>query len=341
MVKVGVVGLGFMGGMHAQAYSILPNAQITAGVDADKQRRKEFAAKYGANAFPTIERMLAQADVNLVDICLPTNMHRRAVEKAAAAGKHILCEKPIALTLRDADAMIAAVERAGVKFMVAHVLRFWPEYTVIKDIVSSGRLGKIKSLTAARLSPPPAWGWKQWFFQPKMSGGAVVDLHIHDLDQFAWLAGPPKTVFAGGLTNEFGAMQSVWTTCTHADGVVSFAQGSEMLPSNYPFTMTLTVCCEKGTIELNSRLSPALTVYPVDGQPEHPAIPDLTGAATSEEAMGNIQQLGGYFAEIKYFVDCVENNRTPDVVTPADARLALAICLAARKSALKGKPVSL
>jgi predicted dehydrogenase len=341
MVKVGVVGLGFMGAMHAQAYSILPNAQVAAGVDRDKQRHKDFAAKYDAKTYPTIERMLTEADMDLVDVCLPTNMHRRAVEKAAAAGKHILCEKPIALTLRDADAMIAAVERAGVKFMVAHVLRFWPEYTVIKDIVSSGRLGRIRSLTASRLSPPPAWGWKNWFLQPKLSGGAVVDLHIHDLDQFAWLAGPPKTIFAGGLMNESGAMQSVWTTCTHADGIVSFAQGSELLPSNYPFTMTLTVCCEKGTIEFNSRLSPALTVYPVDREPEHPAIPDLTGGTTSTETAGNIAQLGGYFAEIKYFVDCIEQNRNPDVVNAADARLALAMCLAARKSALKSKPISL
>ena len=342
MVKVGIVGLGFMGKMHAQSYALLPNAEISAVVDRDKERVKELAGQYGANGYASLDRMLAKADVDMADVCLPTNLHRRVVQKCAAAGKHVLCEKPIALTLRDADAMIAACRNARVKFMVGHVLRFWPEYTVVKQIVDSGRLGAIRSITASRLSPPPAWGWKDWFFNPKLSGGAVVDLHIHDLDQFAWLAGPPKMVFAGGLMNEYGAVQSVWTTCIgHPNGAVSFAQGSLAMPPSYPFTMTLTVVCERGTVEFNSRLTPALTVYPVDGEPEHPAIPDLTGGATSEEAMGNIQQLGGYYAEVKYFVDCVEQDRPPDVVTPEDARLALAMCLAACRSAQKGKPVRL
>ncbi len=342
MVKVGIVGLGFMGKTHAQAYSLLPNAQISAVADRDKARRSEAASQYGCRAYATVEQMLAHGDVDTVDVCLPTNLHRRVVQKCAAAGKHVLCEKPIALTLRDADAMIAACQQAGVKFMVGHVLRFWPEYTVVKQIVGSGRLGAIRSITASRLSPPPAWGWKDWFFNPKLSGGAVVDLHIHDLDMIAWLAGPPKVVFAGGLMNEHGAVQSVWTTCIgHPNGAVSFAQGTLTMPPSYPFTMTLTVVCERGTVEFNSRLTPAITVYPVDGEPEHPAIPDLTGGATSEEAMGNIQQLGGYYAEVKYFVDCVEQDSPPDVVTPEDARLALAMCLAARKSAQKGKPVRL
>lgn len=342
MVRVGVVGLGFMGKMHAQAYALLPNAEISAVVDRDKERRREFSRDYAAMAYASLDRMLSEANVDMVDVCLPTNLHRRAVQKCAAAGKHVLCEKPIALTLRDADAMISACREAGVKFMVAHVLRFWPEYTVVKQIVDSGSLGAVRSITASRLSPPPEWGWKDWFFNPKLSGGAVVDLHIHDLDQFAWLAGPPQVIFAGGLMNELDAVQSVWTTCLdHPNGAVSFAQGSLTMPASYPFTMTLTVACERGTVEFNSRLTPSLSVYPADGEPEHPQVPDLTGGAQSAEAVGNIQELGGYFAEIRYFVDCVEQNRWPDVVTPEDARLALAMCLAARKSAQKGKPVRL
>jgi UDP-N-acetylglucosamine 3-dehydrogenase len=342
MVKIGIVGLGFMGKMHAQAYSLLPDAKVSAVADSDSQRRRDMSVQYEAEEYGAVERMLAHADVDVVDVCLPTNLHRRVVQKAAAAGKHVFCEKPIALTLRDADAMIAACQEAGVKFMVGHVLRFWPEYTVIKDMVDARRLGAIHSITASRLSPPPDWGWKDWFSQPKLSGGAVVDLHIHDLDMIAWLIGAPQAVFAGGLKNEEGALQSVWTTGTgHGDGAVSFAQGSLAMPRSFPFTMTLIVSGERGTIEFNSRLNPPLTFYRVDGEPEHPPVPDLTGGAQSAEAVGNIQELGGYFAEIKYFVDCIERDRWPQVVTPEDARLALALCLAARASAEKGRPIRL
>ena len=342
MVKVGIVGLGFMGGTHAQSYALLPNAQVAAVVDQDPQRRKDFARKFGARPYANLNRMLADAGVDAVDVCLPSNLHRRAVEKAAAAGKHVLCEKPMALSLRDADAMIQACRTAGVIFMVGHVLRFWPEYTVVKGVLGSGRLGATRWMSASRLSPPPDWSWQGWLLQPKASGGAVVDLHIHDLDTFAWLAGPPKTISSVGRLSQAGAMDTVMTTASgFANDVVAFAEGTLAMPANFPFTMTLTVACERGTIEFNSRLQPPLTVYPVDGQPEHPPIPDLTGGAQSAEAVGNIQQLGGYFAEVRYFVDCVEQKRLPSTVTPEDARLALAMSLAARRSAERGRPVKL
>jgi len=341
MVKVGIVGLGFMGGTHAQSYALLPDAEVAAVVDQDAARRSDFAAKYGAAAYATTERMLKEAGVDAVDVCLPSNLHRRVVEKAAKAGKHVLCEKPMALSLREADAMIQTCQDAGVILMVGHVLRFWPEYVRVKEIVDSGRLGAIRWMSATRLSPPPDWSWEGWLFQPKLSGGAVVDLQIHDLDTFAWLAGPPTTVSAAGRLSPAGAMDSVLTTSSgYADDVVAFAEASLAMPPNFPFTMALTVVCERGTIELNTRLDPPLSVYPVDGEPEHPVVPDVTGGAQSDEAVGNIQQLGGYFAEVRYFVECVDQGREPKTVTPEDARLALAVALAARKSAERGgRPV--
>ena len=341
MVRVGLAGLGFMGGTHAQCYAALPNAQLVAVADPEADRRRQFADTYGAKAYASVDEMVA-ADIDLVDICMPTYLHRKAVETAAAAGKHVFCEKPMALTTADCDAMIAAVKQAGVKFTVGHVIRFWPEYTVIKQILDSGRYGKIRWASATRVSPPPTWSWHEWLFDPKLSGGAALDLHIHDLDFLAWILGMPKVVSAAGVNGKGGALDNLWTTTTgHRGGAVGFAEGSLDMAAGFPFTMGLKIVLEGASIEMSSRLSPSVLVA-AGATVEHshvpqPEVPATAGAGSA----GNISALGGYFIEVKYFVDCVDKDETPAVVTPEEARAAVALCLAATKSAQSGQPIRL
>ncbi len=342
MIKVGLAGLGFMGGTHAQCHAALPNAELAAVADPEQDRREKFAEQYGAKPYASLEEML-QADIDMVDITMPTYLHKDAVVAAAAAGKHILCEKPMALNPAECDEMIAAVEKAGVKFMVAHVIRFWPEYAVIKEILDSGRLGKVKWASASRISPPPTWAWNQWIFDPKHSGGAVLDLHIHDLDFLAWILGKPKVVSAAGVKTKTGGLDTVLTTMTgHESGAVSYAEGCLEMAEGQPFTMALRLNLEGGSIEFNSRLSPSLLVAPAGGGVEHPHVPQPeVPSSGSAGASGNISDLGGYFVEVKYFVDCLEAGETPDKVTPQEAKLAVELCLAATRSAETGQPVSL
>jgi predicted dehydrogenase len=339
MVRVGLAGLGFMGGTHAQCHAALPNAKLVAVADPEKDRREKFAEQYGATPYASLEEML-ESDIDMVDITMPTYLHRDAVVAAAAAKKHILCEKPMALTLAQCDEMIAAVKKAGVEFMVAHVIRFWPEYTVIKQVLDSGRLGKIKFATALRVSAPPTWSWQEWLFDPKLSGGATLDLHIHDLDFLAWILGKPKTISAAGVKTARGALDTTFTTMTGCPKGVGFAQGCLEMAPGQPFTMALLVNCEGGSIDFNSRLSPSVLVAPAAGGVEHPDVPQPEVPSTgSAGTAGNISALGGYFIEVKYFVDCVDKNKTPDVVTPEEARYAVALCLAATRSAESGEPV--
>jgi predicted dehydrogenase len=279
----------------------------------------------------------------MVDICMPTYLHREAVEAAAAAGKHILCEKPMALTPEDCDAMMGAVKSAEVQFMVAHVNRFWPECIVVKEIIESGRLGKVRWISASRVSPPPTWSWQEWIFDPKRSGGAVLDLHVHDLDYLVWLLGMPKALTAAGVKTAQGALDNVFTTLSgQKDGAVSVAEGSLEMASSFPFTIVMKANCEGGCIEFNTRMTPTVLVAPNDGELEHPDVPQpevpTTGSAGSA---GNIEALGGYFTEVQYFVNCVDKGEAPTVVTPEEAKLAVDLCLAATKSAETGKPVSL
>ena len=342
MVRVGLAGLGFMGGTHAQCYAALPNAKLVAVADPEPDRRKHFADTYGCKAFPSVEELVA-SDIDMVDVCMPTYLHEQAVTTAAAAKKHVLCEKPMALTAADCDAMIAAVKRAGVHFLVGHVIRFWPEYAAIKRILDSGRYGKVRWASAVRLSPPPTWAWKGWLTDPTLSGGAVLDLHIHDLDCLAWILGMPKTISAAAVRAATGGLDNVWTTTTgHPNRAVGFAEGSLDMPAGFPFTMGLKVVLEGASIEFSSRLSPSVLIALPDGSVEHPEVPQPEVPATAGAgSAGNISALGGYFVEVKYFVDCVEKGEAPTVVTPEEAKDAVSLCVAAAESAVAGRPVSL
>ena len=341
MVNVGLVGYGFMGKMHAQCYEATGRAKMVALLDVDEEKRKEAESKYGCSTHIDFNDMIASADIDLVDICTPTFLHEEYVVKAARAGKHIMCEKPMALTVDSCDRMIEAASEAGVMFMIGHVIRFWPEYAALKEIVDSGKYGKVLWVTCRRFSPTATWSWENWLLDPARSGGAILDLHIHDLDYISYLIGPPKRMIARSTPGSGGGMDSVFTTgWEHESGARSFAEASLALAPDYPFTMSLVVACEKATIKYDVNDDPSLVVYPSVGGKVVPKMPKPRVEASSEKS-GNISSLGGYFNEIDYLVECVENNRKPEVVTPEDARRAVGICLAARESAATGAVVDL
>jgi predicted dehydrogenase len=337
MIKVGLAGYGFMGHMHAQCYEATGQAKIVALADVEPDRRAEIEEKLKCRTFDSLAAMLASPEIDMVDICTPTYLHEEMVTAVAAAGKPILCEKPMSLTVDSCDRMIKAANQAGVRMMIAQVIRFWPEYQVIKEIVDSGRFGRVEWVSARRLSPPPTWAWKGWLLDPRRSGGAVLDLHIHDLDYIAWLVGAPKKVQACGSAGPNGGIDSVLTLgWEHGSGAKSLAEGSLVLAPSFPFNMSLLVACEKATIRYDSGASPSLVVYPMEGETFAPPLPEPK-VSVSTETQGNIGSLGGYYNEIKYFLDCLEADKTPDVVTPEDARESVRISLAAAESARTGK----
>lgn len=341
MIRVGLVGYGFMGHMHAQCHTASGDAKIVALADVDPAKRDEAREKYGCETYETIGEMLASAEVDLVDICTPTYLHEEMVIAAAGAGRDIMCEKPMSLTVESCDRMIDAAEKAGVKMMIGQVIRFWPEYQVIKEIVDSGRYGKVRWMSARRLSAFPSNSWQNWYADPKKSSGAILDLHIHDQDYFTYLIGAPTKVDARGLKSDLGAINSVFTLGSgHESGATSFAEGSLDMSTNYPFNMALLVNCEKASIRFDMALDPSLMVFPTEGEPFAPELPDA-GIGSSTETSGNISSLGGYYNEIKYYLECLKADKYPEIVTPQAARMAVKICLAAAKSVEQGGPVEL
>ena len=335
MVRVAIVGAGFMGKMHGNVYANLPESKVVAVVDIDINKAEEIAKSHGARVATKMDEVLDSVD--LVDVCLPTYLHCKYTVMAAHAGKHVLCEKPITLNLKDADSMITAAKKSGVKFMVAHCIRFWPEYAALKEIFEEKRYGRLMSIWMLRVSPTPVWSWDNWILQKNKSGGALLDLHIHDTDFLLYLLGRPESVFSRGTKNKNG-WSHVWTVYNYRR-VAAVAEGGWDLPAKFPFNMAFRAVFEEAVVEFGLVPQSRMLLYQADKEPVPMDVPQPK--VTGVQAGGNISALGGYFNEIQYFIECISKDEKPKIVTPQDARMSLQIILAEQKSAETGKIVKL
>jgi UDP-N-acetylglucosamine 3-dehydrogenase len=332
MIKVGVIGAGFAGSFHARAYAKTPGAEVAIIADRNEDKAAELAAELGARAATEADAVLRDPAIAVVDVALPTPLHPEYAIRAFEAGKHVVIEKPLALSVEEADAMIDAARRSGKFLMVAHVLRFWPEYVAIRRVLQSGRLGQPRVATAQRLSNLPQWA--SWFRDPAMTGGSVLDLHIHDLDMLNWLFGPPRWVRAIGARGETGGWDHVISQIAY-DSAYASAEASNLMPLDFPFTAGLRVVCDSGVIEYQFRAGGASFET---GQPEHYCLihEDKHPSQPVEFEPGD-----AFEREIAYFVSCVERDTPPDIVTAEDARLAVQTALVARTSLETGDIVEL
>ena len=329
-VHIGLLGAGFMGSTHAAAYDQLGQARLVAVGDANRALADDLAAKYGAKAYYDIDALLSDPAIEAVDVCLPTFLHEQCVVGAAQRGKHVLCEKPVALSLEQVAHMIVAVEAAGVMAMVGQVIRFWPQYVAIREMLQRGDLGEVRAISALRLSAPPAWG--SWFKDPKLSGGAVLDLHIHDLDFVYSLLGMPESVYSIGLQSDMGAWDHVNTSLTYKSARAQ-VEGSFMMPEGFPFQMLFRLLGSKATAEYRFRV---LGQVAERAQAETELM--LYRPGKPAEAVPSSDK-DAYLTEIEYWVGCLTSKRPPELATLREARDVLAIALAARQSAETGEPV--
>lgn len=340
MVNVGIVGLGFMGLTHIKAYRQLPNARLVAICDAVRLPTDGKLGGQAGNISNTDEiqfdmsvvkgyrdyhEMLANPEVQLVDICLPTTLHAPVSLAALKAGKHVLCEKPLARTSTICREILAAADAAPGYFMPAHCLRFWPEWAWLKQAIADGRYGKVLAARFTRLSEPPGWSQGS-YLKGAESGGALLDLHIHDTDFVQFCFGRPEAVFASGQSRLSGAFDHVVTHYRVASGATVTAEGSWLMAQGYGFKMAFTVNFENATADYDStRGEGALKVFGAAPEPQ-----------TIHCAGGD-----GYVGELAHLIECIERGTPPSVVTGRDGLTAVEICEAEEKSAQTGTLVTL
>lgn len=335
MVKVAIAGAGFIGRIHANCYKHISNANVVAVVDSIEGKSKKLAKQFDASFYSNLNDLLKNEDIDCVDICAPTFLHAGMVKEVANAGKHVFCEKPIALSLEEADEMIKIVKRNKVKAMVGHVLRFWPEYVKSKELIDSGELGDPLYAFCERLAVTPDWHENKWGLNKKYSGGVSIDLHIHDLDYLIWLFGRPHLIKSQGVYNpKLGDLVHIATSIEFKNGKSGLAEGGWGFIGNFPFTMVLRILCEKGVVEwifragrnVEKRAQKSnLTVYKNDG-----SIHTL-----------EVDQTDSYLLECKYFIGCIDNDLPIEKATLEDGRRALELALAAMKSAKERKVIKL
>lgn len=319
MQRIAIVGCGFMGRMHANVYGLLDNAELVAFVDRKTERRQEFSSTFGVPSYETLHQLLENhPDLDAVDICLPTYEHKDAVVAVAAAKKHVFCEKPMALDLGEADAMIEACKNAGVRLMIGHCIRFWPEYKLLKQMVEDKRYGKLLSINLTRYGEFPTWSSDNWLADESKAGGGVLDMHIHDTDYIHFLLGDPKSISSWGTVDTRGASQ-VFTTMEYPGGVVAHLEGGWNLPTQTPFKMAFRAIFENGAAIMDGG---PLTIYENGKDPVVPEFPKMQAAGG-----GNISDLGGYYHELKYFVDGLESGKPFEITTPDSSRQSLATTL--------------
>lgn len=333
MINVGILGAGGIARTHVRGYAQLPNTRVVAVCDIIPERAETMAASLAARPYTDWAAFLAHPGMDMVDICLPTYLHDQGVIAAAGAGKHVLCEKPVTLTIEQADRMIAAVDRAGVKAMVAQVIRFWPHYSAIKDMLERGELGAPLVARLARLGTLPAWG--SWYRDPALSGGALLDLHVHDLDWVYYLFGAPRTVYAVGVQSDTSAWNDLTTSLDYGDHK-AVVEASLLMPAGFPFTMHCRVLGANACAEYRYGGG---QVDPQGAARLHSLAIYRGGGAPAEDVPCSAED--PYMAEIRYFVGCLEAGVEPAIATLRDARAVLGTALAARRSLETGSVISI
>lgn len=334
MTRFAIIGFGFMGAAHLATIRKFRDARVEAIVESDAA--KLLQATTGnitindadtslddVQIFATFEDMIRAAEVDCVVICLPTFLHAEYSIKALRAGKHVVCEKPMALSLKECDLMISEAMKSHRKLFIAQCIRFWPEYSILKSFVESGELGRPVSFLFRRLSGPPFWGKVQnWFLDAAKSGGCVFDLHVHDVDFVNHLLGRPDSVYATGLFDDRGTNTAVMAQYRFRDKVLCFVEASWRYP--FGFKMSYTAVFEKAKIEYDSAASPSLTLFRVNEK-----APEILQAPKED----------GYYYQYDYFLSCLSGEQNLSKVAPLSVRQSIEMTLAEVRSMSENRVV--
>ncbi|HEY3319492.1 MAG TPA: Gfo/Idh/MocA family oxidoreductase [Planctomycetota bacterium] len=340
MINVAVVGLGFMGVTHIKAYRKLENVRLAAICDAVRLPvdgdLSDITGNFGApeplkldmaqvKATKNLDDLLADPSIDLIDLCVPTLAHVKLSVAALKAGKHVVCEKPMARTAAQCREIVQAAASAKGYFMPAMCVRFIPEYCWLKDAIDSKRYGRVLSAVFRRVGERPVWG-REHFLNGEKSGGALLDMHIHDADFVQYAFGRPKAVFARGFTLVSGAIDHVLAQYVVAGDVAVSAEGGWVMSDGYGFSMSFKVIFENATVDFDSaRGAEAFRLFQTGQTPQTLSI---SGA-------------DGYMGELQHLIDSIAAGRPPSIVTAQDGMSAVEICEAEERSIKSGQVVAL
>lgn len=335
MMRVGILGFGFMGRTHFLRYSQLDNASVISVADRELERQKaEFLPEGNLDLglgtldlndvtiYSAAEDLIQDASVDVVDVCLPTFLHKQYVIQALQHGKHVICEKPLALNSADAQEMIQAARTNRRSLFVAQVIRFWPEYCYLYEMVHQKKYGQLLYLNMYRRTAEAAWTWEDWNKDPLKSGG-IIDIRIHELDFVHFLLGMPDTIYASALQSR----NIIRSQYRYPNGTIVSLEHNRILPPVINFEDGFEAVFEGALLRYCGQNSPKLCLY-LKSEGSQPECPQLSGDA--------------YLEELRYFIQCIEKDESClESASPEGAMRALQLWEYELKSVAEGGAIEL
>jgi len=345
MINVGIVGIGFMGWIHWIAYKAGRGIRVGAistrepkrlagdwrGIQGNFGPPGEQVDLTGIAAYERFESLLEDRTIDLIDLCLPPHLHVEATLKAFAAGKHVFCEKPMALTTTDCERMVEAARKAGRQLFAGHVLPFFPEYAEARRLIGEGRHGKLLGGSFKRVISDPAW--LKDFYDPDKVGGPLLDLHVHDAHLIRLLFGMPSAVSSQGrLRGQVVEYCQSMFRFPDPSLVVSATSGVTNQPGR-AFTHGFEIHLEKATLQYEfavidgkPRLFMPLTVYEADGR-------------VGEPKLGDGDPVRAFDGEVAEIVRSIESGRPSTILSGDLARDAVLLCHRQTEAVRSGKEI--
>lgn len=327
MTTIAIVGAGYMGRTHAEAWASLGLAQNIKYI-ASRRVGEPMEHAPAAEHITDIDTVLNDPEVDVVSICTPTRTHRDIAVRMLEAGKNVVLEKPLALTVDDALAIREAAERADGKLMIAHVVRFFDGYRRLRDDVAAGELGSILSARARRYSSRPDWA--EWLHDESQSGGMIVDFAIHDFDQMNLFLGEPVRVTCAAR----GALGPVETTIEYRDGGIGQVLSFTDLPATSPFSSSIGIIGTEGYADYEFAAG-----APTEHADDASNVSRYRTAGRSGPVGVDLAADNPYGRQLEYFLECIAAGTAPAECTIDDAVRALEVALAASASLRAGTPV--
>jgi predicted dehydrogenase len=323
-LRVGVVGAGLIAGCHVRAYQATAGVEVVAVADPRRPKAEELAATVGAAACDDLDQVLA-LEPDVISVCTPPASHADLTVRALDAGRHVLCEKPVALTMADARRIQQAAEAGDRVVMIGHVSRFEPDHRAAKDLVEAGQIGKVVMAVHSMTASLPGWSEGGWLARPEESGGPLLDLSAHSFDYLAWVIGSPAIrVHALAADSPAGPSTYGLATVRYANGAMGQVEASWAHPVARGFKAVVEIVGTEGRVSWDYDSINGGVIHQSDG------------------AVAWLDPLGerGYAREVGAFVDAVRAGG-PSPVPVSQGVTATRTALAALESVRTGEPIDL
>lgn len=304
MIRIGIVGTGGMGTVHFTNYQYIEGCRAAAVCGS-----REKASAWGLPCYTDISEMAQKEHLDVIDICTPTYLHYAQV-KEALNWCSVICEKPLTLTRREAQELFEEAQRQGHHLYVAQVLRFFPEYRALAQIVQEMRYGRVLDGYFRRLSAKPAWTSGGWMMEKRKSGLVPFDLHIHDLDFLVSLFGIPQKhgyTSARGPEDDMAQQYRFFYEFVQEQAPVPVCAEASWYRGNYPWSAGYRVCFEHAVLEADGG---GAVLYRENSGPE--AL-DLTQRRLIPTGI-NIPPTGVYLEELEHFLSCIREDRESEQI---------------------------